>query len=600
MFGAVLGNIIGSPYEFDSHNIKTKEFELFSAESEYTDDGIMTVAVADALLKAGPGADDETLRGALTDSLQAFGRAYPMAGYGMDMTLWLHEEDPSPMNTDSNEAAARVASVPWLIQEDFLRMRHVARLTASVINSNPETVKGADAVASVIFMALHGEDREAIRSFVTRQFSYDLTGTADQIREGYSFTDTASGSVPQAILCFLEGKSYEDAVRTAVSIGGDSDTIACMTGAMAEAAYGVPDDLREVCRAIVPTDMRQVMEGFEKKVRADKEAREADPARMEAWQHVFERTTKKPVPQKLRPAGNEPVEEAVRAWKEADGSGRQDAFNRVCAALNKRLHEGARVLAPGQAVRGGEGTEGKNTFQLQLVRTRDGKFFQPLYTSEEELKRARKEAVMVVSFTIRELFTRVMQLAGQDNEFGRGLQGILINPGADEIALPLKIVETMLKLPAAPGKGQAVSRILFAKGDIRTLKCGCLVLEDGRGRPGQLRSADAGKVSADRLFMTMIPAYDRKRPHLARAAAAEAVRRGLDAAKLAGAVSCAFPPLGTGLRAGAIPLGDAVRTILMAAAQWIRENPGTKMDIIFCTDSDGIFEEFKKAMPGAK
>ncbi|HAS20983.1 MAG TPA: hypothetical protein DCR16_04550, partial [Lachnospiraceae bacterium] len=150
MYGAILGDIIGSPYEFDSHNIKTKEFELFSDRSEFTDDSIMTLAVGEALMDVSRDASDEEIKEALVSSMQKYGQAYPLAGYGINFSVWLNQKDPKPYNSYGNGSAMRVSAVPWLYQEDFERMLHVARLTAEVTHNHPEGIKGAEATAAAI------------------------------------------------------------------------------------------------------------------------------------------------------------------------------------------------------------------------------------------------------------------------------------------------------------------------------------------------------------------------------------------------------------------------------------------------------------------
>ena len=235
MYGAILGDIIGSPYEFDQNNIKTTEFELFSERSEFTDDSIMTLAVAEALMDCGIDAGEETMKKALVDSMKKYGGRYPFAGYGADFSMWIAQEDPKPYNSCSNGSAMRVSAVPWLCQEDMAKMFRIAALTASVSHDHPEGIKGAQAVAAVIFMAIHGASKQAIRDTVSKVFSYDLLRTCDEIRPGYHYADSCQQTVPEAICAFLEGDSFEEVIRLAVSLGGDSDTLTCMAGSMAEA-----------------------------------------------------------------------------------------------------------------------------------------------------------------------------------------------------------------------------------------------------------------------------------------------------------------------------------------------------------------------------
>ena len=208
MYGAILGDIIGSPYEFDANNIKTKEFELFSERSEFTDDSIMTLAVAEGLMNCGTDADDETIKRSLIEAMKKYGKRYPFAGYGANFSMWLDREDPKPYNSYGNGSAMRVSAAAWLCQESLQKMLRIAALTAEVSHNHPEGIKGAQATAAVIFMALHGVSKDEIRNTVTRTFGYDLSKTCDMIRPSYHHVESCQETVPQAITAFLEGKDF--------------------------------------------------------------------------------------------------------------------------------------------------------------------------------------------------------------------------------------------------------------------------------------------------------------------------------------------------------------------------------------------------------
>lgn len=263
MLGAILGDIVGSPYEFDRNNIKTKEFPLFSARSEFTDDSVMTIAVAEALMEAGPDADEEQVKKLLVDSMQKWGKKYPDAGYGGRFFWWLRKTNPQPYGSYGNGSAMRVASAAWLY-EDFEQMRKAARLTAEVTHNHPEGIKGAESTACCIWMARHGSSKEEIKAFVEQEFGYDLSRTCDEIRPYYRHVESCQETVPEAITAFLEGTSFEDVLRTAVSLGGDSDTLTCIAGGIAEAFYGVPEELQKECRQRLSVELREVVEKFEK------------------------------------------------------------------------------------------------------------------------------------------------------------------------------------------------------------------------------------------------------------------------------------------------------------------------------------------------
>ena len=259
MYGAILGDIIGSPYEFDMGN-KTKDFPLFSEYSEFTDDTVMTIAVCDALLRVSDG-KTETIEKTVVGSMKKWGRKYPDAGYGSMFSQWLMAENPRPYGSFGNGSAMRVSSVGWLYNS-LEETRKVARITAGVTHNHPEGIKGAEAVASAIYLARSGEYKGSIKSYIMDEFDYDLDRTCDEIRPHYHHVESCQETVPEAIMAFFEGKGFEDAIRTAVSLGGDCDTLTCITGGIAEAFYGVPENLKTECRNRIPQEMRNVLRLF--------------------------------------------------------------------------------------------------------------------------------------------------------------------------------------------------------------------------------------------------------------------------------------------------------------------------------------------------
>ena len=252
MIGAITGDIIGSVYEF--RNIKTKNFKLFKDRLFFTDDTVMTCAVAEALMNGGE-------RGEFITAMKKYGRMYPSSGYGGHFIDWIFSDSDSPYYSFGNGSAMRVSPCGW-ISDDIEYCREKARLSAEVTHNHPEGIKGALAVADSIFICRthlkrkYGdcersynndmdECKKILKKHIESEYGYDLSKTIDEIRPGYIFNETCQGSVPQAITAFLESTDYEDAVRNAISIGGDSDTIAAITGSIAEAAYGVPEHIKE-------------------------------------------------------------------------------------------------------------------------------------------------------------------------------------------------------------------------------------------------------------------------------------------------------------------------------------------------------------------
>jgi len=250
MIGAIAGDIIGSVYEH--RRIKTKEFPLFDPRCRFTDDTVLTVAVADAILTGQP----------YQQSLRVIGRRYPQAGYGGAFIQWLFTDAPLPYESWGNGSAMRVSPVGFAFstQEEVLEQ---ARMSAEVSHSHPEGIKGAQATALAVFLARTGIGKEAIRTRVAERFGYDMNRSVDGIRPGYAFDVSCQGTAPEAIIAFLDSESYEDAIRNAVSLGGDSDTLACITGGIAEAYYGgVPEHIREDALKRLTPDLVAVVDDF--------------------------------------------------------------------------------------------------------------------------------------------------------------------------------------------------------------------------------------------------------------------------------------------------------------------------------------------------
>lgn len=252
MIGAVIGDIVGSVYEWN--NIKTKDFPLFSPGCFFTDDTVMTLAVAEGLMKGGSGE-------AFIQAMKKYGRMYPDAGYGGRFRSWLFSEDINPYNSWGNGAAMRVSPVAWVF-ETLTEVEEYARVSAAVTHNHPEGIKGAQATAAAIFLARRGKSKEEIKAYIEDKYGYDLSRGLEEIRPGYRFNESCQGTVPEAITAFLEGVDFEDAIRNAISIGGDSDTLAAITGSIAEAAYGVPEEIRRKALDILDEQLRETYRKF--------------------------------------------------------------------------------------------------------------------------------------------------------------------------------------------------------------------------------------------------------------------------------------------------------------------------------------------------
>ena len=264
MYGAIIGDIVGSQFEFDRGN-KSRDFELFSKECKFTDDTVMTVAVAEALLDAGKDADEKTIKEELIRSLKKWGKAYPRAGYGNRFKQWVLTDKSEPYGSYGNGSAMRVSPAGWLY-DSMERTREVARWTAEITHNHPEGVKGAESTAAAIFMARHGKSKKEIKECIVEEFNYDLSRTLDDIRPGYHHVESCQETVPEAITAFLEGVDFEDVVRGAVSLGGDCDTLTCIAASIGEAFFGIPEELKKETLKRIDPEMREIYENFAKAI----------------------------------------------------------------------------------------------------------------------------------------------------------------------------------------------------------------------------------------------------------------------------------------------------------------------------------------------
>ena len=254
IIGAIVGDVIGSAYEFN--NVKSVDFELFKNETEYTDDSILTLATMDVLNK-------KNKKYGYKKAYYGFGIKYP-DGYGPGFVSWLFAEKQEPYNSWGNGSAMRVSPVGWAFDsmEEVLKE---AKRSAEVTHNHPEGIKGAQATAAAVYMARTGKSKHEIKKFISETFQYNLNRTIDEIRPDYEFDVSCQGSVPPAIIAFLESSDFENAIRLAVSLGGDSDTIACITGAISEAFYGeIPDYIAAKVLRMLPLEFLEIIAEFSK------------------------------------------------------------------------------------------------------------------------------------------------------------------------------------------------------------------------------------------------------------------------------------------------------------------------------------------------
>ena len=400
MYGAILGDMIGAPYEFDMGK-KTKEFPLFCTESQYTDDSVMTIAVAEALLD-NQFQDDETVKAGLVDSMRKWGKKYPNAGYGGKFWHWLRAEDPKPYGSYGNGSAMRVSSAGWLF-DTLEQTRHMARLTAEVTHNHPEGIKGAESTASAIYLARTGHSKDEIKDYIVKEFGYDLSRTCDQIRPKYYHVESCQGTVPEAITAFLEGTDFEDVIRTAVSLGGDCDTLTCIAGSIAEAFYGVPEQLKDECRSRLPKDMLDILGRF-------------DISREHGHDSFPDSFL----------TGNSIIEDAIARYYEESN---QDNLLAVVNAILYRMHANGHFLIP--AVTQEDGV----SFDLHHIQANDGKMWLAVFTSPEEYEKGQKASVLSYFIDAFLEFCADMQE-----------EGIIINPWGQSFLLTKDLIKLLLQV----------------------------------------------------------------------------------------------------------------------------------------------------------
>lgn len=422
LYGAILGDIIGSRFEFDRGG-KTKEFKLFEMDSQFTDDTVMSVAVADGLIRSGYNADEKTIKKNLIDAMKFWGRHYPYAGYGSSFRMWLKEEDPKPYGSWGNGSAMRVSPVGYLY-DTLERTLEVAKWSAEISHNHPEGIKGAQCTAGVIFMARIGRGKTEIRQFVKDMFGYNIDTTVDELRKKHRHDESCMDSLPKALVAFFEGEDYEDTVRNAVSLGGDTDTIAAIAGSMAEAYWGVPEDLRLECRKRVNRYIKEVLDSFEKLMSQDK-----------LLMHD---------PEDRRNLG---VEYCARKTREAEYE--HDAVVRLLDELLLRVSDNGTVTTPVLDVNNTMeevdffNMEKGDTFsfdkelrlRVDTLKDSNDKLFIPLYTRVSEIDYS-KTAHVTINWPIRALI--------EDAYNREDVQALVINPFSTSIVLSKPVLKILI------------------------------------------------------------------------------------------------------------------------------------------------------------
>jgi len=582
MYGAILGDMIGAPYEFD-RSPKTKDFPLFIERSHFTDDSVMTIAVAEALLdgKDGIGQDISDL---LVCSMRKWGKKYPHAGYGGRFALWLGSKKPEPYGSYGNGSAMRVSAVGWLY-DSLKRTRQMARWTAEVTHNHPEGIKGAEATASAIFLARTGSNKEDIKQYIIREFGYDLSRSCDEIRPTYRHVESCQQTVPEAITAFLEGNDFEDVIRTAVSLGGDCDTLTCIAGSIAEAFYGVPILYEAECRDRLPDDMLEVLDRF-------------DAARGRG-SHLHDSFLD----------GNNVIEDAIDRYHKNQS---RENLIAVLESIRRRMHEDGHFMIPvipeqaaidmldiehvsvGDTVTSDEELH----FKLHYIDTDDGKRWLVAFTSQAEYEKG--ESASIISNFIDSMLRSCKDMSNA---------GIIINPWGKPFMLTKELINLILDADKPD------NHIYFDVGDITKLDVDVIVnaanetLLGGGGVDGAIHKA-AGPglldecrrlngckvgeakitggwlLKAKYVIHTVGPHYEAGNLMCPRWLHS-CYYSSLELAKEHDLHSIAFPAISTGIFG--YPKQEAAAVALKAISNWLSENPDYGMAVVMsCHDQETL------------
>ena len=584
MYGAIIGDMVGSPFEFDRGN-KSVDFEMFTRRSVFTDDSVMSIAVAEALMEARKDTTIQKAKWLVIDSMQRWGRKYSNAGYGGKFRYWLAEENPKPYGSYGNGSAMRVSSVGWLY-DTIDRTREIARATAEVTHNHPEGIKGAESVACAIYMARTGSSKEEIKEYVIAHFHYDFSRSCDDIRPAYHHVESCQETVPEAFTAFFEGNSFEEVIRLAVSLGGDCDTLTCIAGGMAEAYYGVPDHFISECESRLPADMLQVLKKFnEQKVQTD---RIMNDSYLD---------------------GNDVIEVAINIFYK-DSS--KDNLVKLLEAIRNRMNNDGHLILPVETpqaavdmldlkhIKAGDVVTAKEDlhFRIRQLETKDGRQWLVAFTNQKEMQKG--ESSSVISNFMDQFLNAVLDM---------DVAGVILNPWDKFFLLDKELIQIIIDANRQP---KPQNHIYFDKGDITKLNCECIVnaanksLLGGGGVDGAIHRA-AGKelleecrslhgcrigeakitkgyhLKADYIIHTVGPVYSGKKQD--EIDLANCYRNSLELAKIHGIHSIAFPAISTG--AYGYPLEEAIPIAIYTVTNWFSENADYGMEVIYsCFDQN--------------
>lgn len=421
MYGAIIGDIVGSRFEFD-RGPKSREFKLLTKDNDFTDDTVMTTAVAEALLNAGLDAGEEEVKAELIKSMKKWGKKYPNAGYGARFIHWVLTKEAEPYGSYGNGSAMRVSAAGWLY-DTIERTREVARWTAEVTHNHPEGVKGAESLAAAIFMARNGASIEDIEVYIREEFGYDLSESLDDIRPTYHHVEDCMRTMPQAFECFLESESYESALRNVIYIGGDTDTLCAIAGALAEAFWGIPISILQEACDYIPEDIAEVIDRFRGALRTELP---------EGIDDYSENVHIKDVCRRLNETHREEdlVTLVLKLCERINAEGQAPT---PMVDVNNFLG----TLDPGEITLGNEFSLGEDLrLRIFALTDKKGRRWLPLFTSEDEINHEQTTTL---------LLNAPIRIIVEDGYWCDTLEGVVINPFSDNILLGKEILGVVMK-----------------------------------------------------------------------------------------------------------------------------------------------------------
>ena len=421
MYGAIIGDIVGSRFEFED-NHKSRDFDLFTPECDYTDDTVMTIAVAEALMDVGPDAGEDEVKETLIKSMKKWGQKYPYAGYGSRFIDWVLSDDSEPYGSYGNGSGMRVSSVGWLY-DTIERTREVARWTAEVTHNHPEGIKGAESTAAAIFMAHHGASKDEIKAYIENEFGYDLSRTLDDIRPDYTHVEDCMHTMPEAFECFLEADSYESTLRNVMYIGGDTDTLGAIAGAIAEAAWGIPFGMLTEAMKFIPQDFKAVVNRFVDCARP-KADHEVDPFRDNILiKNKVEQARKTHKGEDLMSVL---VQIILRIRAEGEALTPMDDVNNVLDGLDISDMTIGDSFTLDQGLR----------LRITKLTDKEGKYWVPLFTDEDELRKG-ETSNLTLNVPIRTVI--------EDGYYAKNIEGVVINPFGESLMLDKELLKVIVE-----------------------------------------------------------------------------------------------------------------------------------------------------------